>query len=367
MAGAVTTDLTVAVAEAGGLGSVPCATRSLDQVRTELAIVRQRTDKPINLNFFCHTPAAIDPEREAAWRQSLKRYYVELGLDPEAPLPASNFAPFDDARCDLVEALRPEIVSFHFGLPSPDLVARVKRTGARILSSATTVDEAVWLEAQGCDAVIAQGIEAGGHRGMFRTDSLATQIGTMALVPQIVDAVSVPVIAAGGIADARGIVAALALGASAVQIGTAYLFCPEASVSPLHRQALKTTKAGDTAISNVFTGRPARAIVNRLMRELGPLSKDAPPFPLAAGALAPLRAASEPAGSRDFTPLWSGQAASLGRELPAGALTKRLADEALALAGGTIERPSRPSLGLTMPPAFAPRADKRPASSPRTA
>jgi nitronate monooxygenase len=335
MAGAVTTDLTVAVAEAGGLGAVPCATRSLDQVRTELAVVRQRTEKPINLNFFCHTPAAVDAAGEAAWRQDLRRYYAELGLDPEAPAPTVNFAPFDAACCALVEELRPEIVSFHFGLPSPDLVTRVKAAGAKILSSATTVDEAVALEADGCDAIIAQGAEAGGHRAMFRTEDLTTQIGTMALVPQIVDAVKVPVVAAGGIADGRGIAAVFALGAAAAQIGTAYLFCPEASVSPLHRKALKAAAAGDTAITNVLTGRPARAIVNRLMRELGPLSESAPPFPLAAGALAPLRAAAEPKGSDDFTPLWSGAAASLGRELPAGALTRRLAEETLALMAGS--------------------------------
>jgi nitronate monooxygenase len=329
MAGAVTTDLTVAVAEAGGLGSVPCALRSADQVRTELGAIRQRTSKPINVNFFCHQPAVIDPVREARWRQSLRRYYIELGLDPEMPVPTVNAPPFDGALCDLVQELEPEIVSFHFGLPSPDLVARVKQAGATILSSATTVDEAIWLEANGCDAIIAQGLEAGGHRGMFRSDRLSTQIGTMALVPQIVDAVTVPVVAAGGIADASGIAAALALGAAAVQMGTAYLFCPEASLAPLHREALKAATDDRTAITNVFTGRPARAIVNRLVRELGPLSEHAPEFPLAGGALAPLRAKSEPSGSADFMPLWSGQAAHLGRELPAGELTRRLAEETL--------------------------------------
>ena len=218
---------------------------------------------------------------------------------------------------------------FHFGLPDKDLLHRVRKTGAKILSSATTVSEARWLEDQGCDAIIAQGFEAGGHRGMFLTEDVSTQVGTMALVPQVVDAVRVPVIAAGGIADARGILAAFALGAAAVQIGTSYLHCPEAQISPIYRQELKGTKDNDSAITNVFTGRPARAIVKRFVREIGPMSDIAPKFPLAAAASAPLRAKSEMAGSADFTPLWSGQSARLSRELPAADLTKQLAAEAL--------------------------------------
>ena len=223
----------------------------------------------------------------------------------------------------------PEVVSFHFGLPDKNLLLRVRRAGAKILSSATSIDEARWLEDQGCDAIIAQGCEGGGHRGMFLTQDVATQVGTMALVPQVVDAVKVPVIAAGGIADARGIVAAFALGASAVQVGTAYLHCPEAQISPMYRQALREAKDNETAVSNVFTGRPARGILKRLIREVGPMSDSTPEFPLAAAALAPLRAKSEMAGSADFTPLWSGQAARLSRELPAADLTKQLAAETL--------------------------------------
>jgi nitronate monooxygenase len=220
-------------------------------------------------------------------------------------------------------------VSFHFGLPEPALLRRIKAAGCAIISSATTVDEARWLEQRGVDAVIAQGYEAGGHRGIFLTDDVATQAGTFALVPQIVDAVKVPVIAAGAIADGRGIAAALALGAAGVQIGSAYLWCPEAKISAPHRAALKTAGDQGTALTNLMTGRPARGVINRVMREIGPISDVAPDFPLAAGALAPLRAKAEARGSGDFSPMWAGQAASLGRALSAGELTKRLAAEAL--------------------------------------
>ncbi|MDH6231068.1 nitronate monooxygenase [Mesorhizobium soli] len=328
MAGPVTSEMAIAVAEAGGLGALPCALLSPEQFRSELGIIRQRTSKPINLNFFCHTPPTPDAAREAAWRKRLAGYYVELGLDPEAPVPSSSRTPFDSALCEMVEEYRPEVVSFHFGLPEKSLLDRVKAAGAKVLSSATTVEEARWLEDHGCDAIIAQGAEAGGHRGMFLTDDVSTQIGTFALVPQVVDAVSVPVIATGGITDARGIVAAFALGASAVQIGTAYLFTPEAKVSAPYRQALRSARSDEIAITNVFTGRPARGIVNRIMREAGPMSDLAPAFPLAGGALAPLKAKSEAAGSGDFSSLWSGQAVRLGREMPAGELTQRLWAEA---------------------------------------
>ena len=322
MAGVQTHALAVAVANAGGLGSLPCALLSPEQVRQELALVRQQAPgRPVNLNFFAHSTPTPDAGREQAWRAALRPYYLELGIDPEGPVPVSNRNPFDEAACVLVEELRPEVVSFHFGLPAPALLARVKAAGAKILSSATTVAEARWLVERGCDALIAQGFEAGGHRGVFLTEEIHSQVGTFALVPQVVDAVNLPVIAAGGIADARGIRAAFTLGASAVQIGTAYLLCPEARIAAPHRTALKSRQAETTALTNCFTGRPARGIVNRVMRELGPMSDLAPAFPLAGGALARLRAASEPEGSGDFMSLWAGQAAPLAREVGAGELT----------------------------------------------
>ena len=329
MAGSAFSDMVVAVSEAGGLGSLACAVLSVEQARRELETIRRKTSRPINVNFFCHQQPPSDPAREMNWRRRLEAYYVEIELDHNATVLSSDRAPFDDKMCDLVLEFHPEVVSFHFGLPDRNLLARVRRTGAKVISSATSVDEARWLEDQGCDAIVAQGYEAGGHRGMFLTPDVSTQVGTMALVPQVVDAVKVPVIAAGGIADARGVVAAFALGAVAVQIGTAYLHCPEAQISPIYRQALKDAKDNETVITNVFTGRPARGIVNRLMREVGPMSDLAPEFPLAAAAVAPLRAKSEMAGSADFTPLWAGQAARLNRELPAAELTKQLAAETL--------------------------------------
>jgi len=332
MAGAMDAALAIAVAKGGGLASLPAALLKADQLREQVATFRAAAgDAPLNLNFFAHTPPVPNNAREHVWREKLKPYYVELGIDPNAPVPASNRAPFDEAFCAVVEEVRPAAVSFHFGLPGTALVTRVKAAGCLVLGAATTVAEAVWLEQRGCDVIIAQGYEAGGHRGLFLTDDLAAQVGTFSLVPQVADAVRGPVIAAGGIADARGIVAALALGAAAVQIGTAYLACPESKILPLHRAALKTARDDGTAVTNVMTGRPARGLVNRLMRELGPISDAAPAFPLAGGALAPLHAKAQAQGAGGFSSMWAGQSAALAREMPATDLTRSLAAEAQAL------------------------------------
>jgi nitronate monooxygenase len=294
-------------------------------MRNELAALRAQTTRPFNVNFFCHTPPTPNPEREAAWRAMLAPYYQEFGLDMSAILQGGGRTSFSVEAADVLDEFRPAVVSFHFGLPSAELLARVRSWGAKVLSSATTVDEARWLEARGVDAIVAQGIEAGGHRGMFLSDDLTTQVGTLALVPQVVQAVKVPVIAAGGIASAAGVAGALALGASGVQVGTAYLLCPEATTTAVHRAALKSEAARHTALTNIFSGRPARGIVNRVMSEVGPLSPAAPAFPLAASALAPLRARAESQGSGDFSPLWSGQNASGSKEVPAAQLTRELA------------------------------------------
>lgn len=325
MAGVQGSALAIAVSNAGGLGSLPCALLSPDAMRKELAAIKAGTNKPYNVNFFCHTPPAPDVKREAVWRTALTPYYKEYGIDVNAIPTGPGRAPFSADVADVLDEFKPPVVSFHFGLPSADLLARVRASGAKILASATTVDEARWLEDRGVDAVIAQGVEAGGHRGIFLSEDLSTQVGTFALVPQIVGAVRLPVIAAGGIADAKGVAAAMALGAAGVQVGTAYLLCPEAKTSAVHRAALNSGAARHTVLTNIFSGRPARAIVNRCLRELGTIRSDIPAFPLTVAAIAPLRAKAEAQGSGDFSPLWSGQNATGCKETPAAELTRELA------------------------------------------
>jgi nitronate monooxygenase len=327
MAGAQDSALAITVSNAGGVGSLPCAMLSAEQMRAELKAIKAGTDRPFNVNFFCHTPPVPNAERESIWRKTLEPYYGEFGLDQNSAVAATQRAPFTAEAADILEDFRPPVVSFHFGLPSPPLLARVRSWGAKILSSATTVDEALWLKARGVDAIIAQGLEAGGHRGHFLSDDLTRQLTTFTLIPQIVQAVNVPVIAAGGIVDARGVAAARSLGAAGVQPGTAYLLCPEATTSSVHRAALTSDAARHTALTNLFSGRPARGIMNRLMRDLGPLNSVAPEFPLATAALAPLRAKAEQQGRGDFSPLWAGQNASACCAISAAELTRQLGAE----------------------------------------
>ena len=338
MASAQGPELAIAVCKAGGLGSLPAAMLTPHRLREQIGAVRQATDAPFNLNFFTHAEPEPDPEIETRWRKRLQPFYAEAGIDPSA-IPAGPVrAPFDAALCAAIEETRPAVVSFHFGLPSAELLSRVKAVGALILSSATTVAEARWLEQHGVDAVIAQGREAGGHRGMFLSNDIDAQPGLISLLPQVRDAVRVPVVAAGGLSDGRGIAAAFALGADAVQIGSAYLRTPEATISPLHRAALASARDDATRLTNVFTGRPARGLVNRFVAEVGPMCEDAPQFPWAAGAAAPLRAAAEKRGSGDFSPLWAGEAVALAREEGAEALTRRLWRDGLAVMSGLSNR-----------------------------
>ena len=305
MAGADSVELAINVARAGGLGSLACAMLTTDQVVEQYHAIRAKTDQPINLNFFCHQQVERSPIQQQNWLNRLLPYYTAYHLDPAAVTPAVARLPFNEEYCRVVEQIRPPIVSFHFGLPNQQLLQRVKATGAVILSSATTVEEGVWLEKAGCDVVIAQGQEAGGHRALFLTDDLSTQLPTAQLVQLLAKELTVPIVAAGGIADAQTIKQAFAWGAAAVQLGTAYLFCAEARVAPLHRRVLATDSA--TAITNIFSGRPARGISNRLVQEIGPICSDAPDFPYAADYVMPLRKAAEAAGSIDLMQLWSGQ------------------------------------------------------------
>jgi nitronate monooxygenase len=327
MAGVQNSALCIAVSNAGGLGSLPCGLLSPEALLAELSAIRAGTDKPYGVNFFCHAMPEVDAVREAGWRALLLPYFEEFAL--ELPGAATGLrTPFSNQAADILEEFKPPIVSFHFGLPAPPLLDRVKSWGGKVLGCATTVDEARWLEANGVDAVIAQGSEAGGHRGMFLSDDLITQIGTMALLPQILAAVRVPVISAGGIADASTVAAVLRMGAAAAQVGTSYLLCTEATTGAPHRDALKQSQV-PTSLTNLFSGRPARGIVNRLMHDVGAISSAAPEFPLAAGALAPLRAHAERLGRGDFSPLWCGQNAAGCREIGAAEMTRALAAEVL--------------------------------------
>jgi nitronate monooxygenase len=336
MAGSQNHRLAAAVFLAGGLGSLPAAMLTTEQLQTELSAfedaIAALTETPlqwggclpVNVNFFCHTPPTEQLEKEAAWRKQITPLYQAHGIDPQSVGSGLGRAPFSLESLKLMGQFKPAVVSFHFGLPKAEWVQQLKTWGVQIWSSATTVQEAQWLEQQGVDAVIAQGLEAGGHRGMFLSEDLSTQMGTMALLPQTIKAVKLPVIAAGGISTAAAVSAAKALGASAVQVGTAFLTSHEATTSALHRQALMSDAAKHTALTNLFSGRPARGIVNKFMRDFGPLNPEAPAFPLATSAVAPLRAAAEAKGQSDYSPLWSGQNASDCEALPAADIAHKL-------------------------------------------
>ncbi len=325
MAGVQNWELAAAVTSAGGLGSLPCAMLTPEAIETGMQQFRQQTSGPINLNFFTHQQPELDIDTQEKWLKLFQPYYEELNIAVPDSSAGPGRQPFNQSMADLVFRLKPEVVSFHFGLPEPHLLRQVRAAGAKVLSSATTVEEAVWLEQQGVDAIIAQGLEAGGHRGMFLTEDITTQVGTLALLPQIVRAVNIPVIAAGGIVDAAGVKAAIALGASGIQAGTAYLLCDEANTSSIHRSVLQSERAQHTVLTNLFSGRPARGIVNRMIEELGPINTLAPCFPFATFASAPLRTAAEAQGSGDFTPLWAGQNTSGCKAISAADMTMALA------------------------------------------
>ena len=326
MAGSQNHTLAVAVARSGGLGAIPAAMLNAEGLRTELGAFQQACPGlPVNVNFFCHTTPNLDQQAHARWMAALQPYHQAHGIDPRTIASVPGRLPFDEQALAVLAEFRPRVVSFHFGLPRPDLLAAVKALGACVLSTATTVAEAKWLEAHGANVIVAQGLEAGGHRGHFLSDDLTLQMGTFALLPQVVNAVKVPVVAAGGIGTVPSVTAARTLGASGVQVGTAYLRCPQATTSAVHRAALASPQATHTAITRLFSGRPARGLMNRLMQELGPMNEAAPAFPLATAALAPLRCAAEALGCGDFSPLWAGQAAHLNHDMDAHELTHLLA------------------------------------------
>lgn len=325
MAGVQGSTLAIAVSEAGGLGSLPCAMLSLEALEAELTEIRANTTKPINVNFFCHSEPLPQAAKQATWLEQLAPYFAEFNLDSSVQPAGAQRTPYSKSQAEVLAKFKPEVVSFHFGLPDEELLLEIKAWGSKVISTATTVEEALWLEAHGADAIIAQGLEAGGHRGHFLSEDLTEQLGTFSLLPQIIAAVDIPVIAAGGIVDAKTVRAAMTMGASAVQVGTAYLLCPECNTSAIHREALQSDAAQHTALTNLFSGRPARGIVNRFMAEMGPINEAVPDFPLASSAVAGLRTAAERQGFGDFSPLWCGQNASGCRTIPAAELTRQLA------------------------------------------
>jgi nitronate monooxygenase len=322
MAGVQDSALTIAVSNAGGLGSLPCAMLRPDALRAKLKFIKFQTSKPFNLNFFCHTAPEPDLEREAKWRKILQPYFKEYGLNKSDIPTGSGRIPFNQEKADLLEEYKPPVISFHFGVPADSLLEQIKNPGAYVLASATNLEEAKWLEANGTDAIIAQGLEAGGHRGILLNNDLSTQVTTFELLKQIVGISKLPVIAAGGISTANDVAKALSLGASAVQIGTAYLLCTETKTSQIHRAAIKSKKNRKTVITNIFSGRPARGIENRSIREIGPINVDTPEFPLAAAAISALRTKAEAVGVEDLTPLWCGENISGCIEIPAAELTR---------------------------------------------
>ena len=327
MAGVQDSKLAIAVSNAGGLGSLPCAMLSPETLRKELNALKSQTLKPFNVNFFCHPPPEPNIKQELKWLEILKPYFNEFKLKSTDIKQGTGREPFSEESAEILADFKPSVVSFHFGLPSSSLLSKVKDFGATVLASATTVEEGKWLEINGADAIIAQGIEAGGHRGMFLSNGLSTQVERFFLVKRLLEKVNLPIISAGGISSAKDVADTISLGASAVQIGTAYLLCPETKTNSIHRAALKSNNSSETVLTNIFSGKPARGILNRFIREIGPINADTPEFPLASAAVAALRKAAEDTGSGDFSPLWCGQIVSGCREIPAAELTKLLAAE----------------------------------------
>ncbi|MBB3047663.1 nitronate monooxygenase [Litorivivens lipolytica] len=321
MAGVQGAALAAAVSDAGALGSLPCAMLSGDALEAELKKLTELTSKPVNLNFFCHQPQEESEERYARWLELLSPFFREYGLSVEDLPVGAQREPFSEAVAEVVAPFRPAVVSFHFGLPEPGLLARVKSWGGQVWSSATTLEEAIWLQQNGADAVIVQGLEAGGHRGHFLKNDLEGQLPTRELLARCAAKMSLPLIAAGGIATPADVPAYRQGGAAGVQLGSAYLLAEEATTSPLHRQALSNERRCDTAITNLYTGRPARGIVTRLMSSLGLQHEAAPVFPLAANATGALRSAAEKVGDDTFTPLWCGENAE-PRNASAASITR---------------------------------------------
>lgn len=329
MAGVATPELAAAVSNAGGLGSLGIGANSVDQARTMIERTRALTTRPFNVNVFCHAPALRDAARETAWLAHLAPLFQESGCEVPTELDEiyRSFVEDDEALEMLLET-RPAVVSFHFGLPSEARIRALREAGIYTLATATSLREARWIQEQGVDAIVAQGDEAGGHRGCFDPEADDERLSTSVLVRLLVEEMALPIVAAGGIMDGQGVRSALALGASAAQLGTAFLLCPESAANGGYRSNLKSERAGVTRMTTALSGRPARGILNRLIRHADAVPGATPPaYPVAYDAAKRLNAAAARLGHHEFAAHWAGQGAPLARELPAGELVSRLLQE----------------------------------------
>jgi nitronate monooxygenase len=326
MAGVSTPEMAAAVSAAGGLGSIGVGNVDAAAARAMIAAIRSRTDRPFNVNFFCHAPAVADPAKEAAWLALLGPHFSRFGAKPPVSL-REIYTSFvvDNEMLAMLLAERPPVVSFHFGLPSSDRIGALKTAGIRLLATATSLAEGWAVQAAGIDAVVAQGYEAGGHRGVFDPAAPDERLGTMALTRLLVRKLPLPVIAAGGIMDGAGIAAALSLGAEAAQLGTAFALCPESMADAGYRRALGERPGPPTVMTTAISGRPARSVVNRFT-ELGEGygANQVPSYPIAYDAGKALHAAAKAAGEYGYGAQWAGQGAGLAREKPAGELVELL-------------------------------------------
>ena len=328
MAGVSTPELAAAVCEAGALGSLGLAAVDAAGARAMIVQVRQRTARPLNVNLFVHTPAEPSPAREAAWLSAMAPLFREFGTEPPAALrPIYTSFLEDDAMLATLLEVRPQVVSFHFGLPQAERIGALKAAGCVLLATATSLPEAAAAKAAGMDAVVAQGWEAGGHRGVFDPDAPDDRLGTLALTRLLALRSGLPVIAAGGIMDGRAIRAALALGAEAAQLGTAFVGCPESSADAAYRRALGGPAAQHTVMTAALSGRPARGLPNRFTRWGEQVGLPHPGYPMTYDAGKALIAAAKAAGDDGFAAQWAGQAATLARAMPAAELVTTLVAE----------------------------------------
>lgn len=333
MAGASTPLMAAAAANSGCVGSLGCAMMSPQIYNQNFDACRAQSDGVFNMNFFCHAPHNDDLDKAKMAIQKLTSFYKELGLGDVPQVKPTHF-PFGEEMLEAVLKSRPQIVSFHFGLPPSHIVNALKSAGSLILSSATTREEAIDLEKRGADIIVAQGWEAGGHQGYYlRSES--SKIGLMSLLPQVVDSVSVPVIAAGGIGDGRGVAGALMLGASGVQLGTSFLTCIESEIAGVYKEALMKANGEDTEMTRAFSGRPARGITNKYIDLMRALDNDLPDFPLMNTLTGPLKGASAKQGNADFMSLWAGQSVGLVAEKSIAVFVEQLVEDTNSVLAGS--------------------------------